>query len=149
RPTKITPAAGTMELRDETPAIVDLLTGGFDVEDDAVPATVVDLAARGWYTIEDYGEDTIIRTKRVPPTDDRLQPYEQRVLDYIDAHTIDGVVPTRVLTTGRKQISKRWFRGFTTEVVHHAQQLGLCSRRWGWGQIAAAWVLAGLAGVPA
>ena len=149
RLTKITPAAGTMELRDETPAIVDLLTGGFDVEDDAVPATVVDLAARGWYTIEDYGEDTIIRTKRVPPTDDRLQPYEQRVLDYIDAHTIDGVVPTRVLTTGRKQISKRWFRGFTNEVVHHAQQLGLCSRRWGWGQIAAAWVLAGLAGVPA
>lgn len=149
RLTKITPGPATMELRDETPAIVDLLTGGFDVEDDAVPATVVDLAARGWYTIEDYGDDTIIRTKRGRPSNDTLQPYEQRVLDYIEAHTIDGVVPTRVLTTGRKHISKRWFKGFTHEVVHHAQQLGLCTRRWGWLQITAAWVLAGLAGLPA
>ena len=29
------------ELRDETPALVDMLTGGFDVDDDAVPATAV------------------------------------------------------------------------------------------------------------
>jgi hypothetical protein len=44
-PTRVNPGPATMELRDETPALVDLLTGGFRVEDDAVPAAVVDLAA--------------------------------------------------------------------------------------------------------
>lgn len=149
RLTKIVPAGATMELRSESPAVVDLLTGGFTVEDDAVPATVVDLAARGWFTIEDYGDDTIVRTRSVRPSGDTLQPYEQRVLSHIEQHAIDGVVPTRVLTTGQKQRAKRWFRGFSHEVIHHAQQLGLCTRRWGWLQIAVVWALSVLAAVPA
>lgn len=149
RLTKIAPAGATMELRPESPAVVDLLTGGFTVEDDAVPATVVDLAARGWFTIEDYGTDTIIRTRSTRPTGDALQPYEQRVLAHIEQHAIDGVVPTRVLTTGQKQLSKRWFAQFSREVVHHAQQLGLCTRRWGWAQVTAAWLAVGVGGLPA
>ena len=148
RLSKIRPAGATMELRQEPPAVVDLLTGGFTVEDDAVPATVVDLASRGWFSIEDYGDETIIRTRSTRPTGDSLQPYEERVLAHIEHHAIDGVVPTRVLTTGRKQMSKRWFKHFAHDVVRHAQQLGLCTRRWGWKQIAGAWVLAGLAAVP-
>jgi hypothetical protein len=149
RLTKIRPGAASMELRPEPPAVVDLLTGGFCVEDDAVPATVVHLASRGWFSIEDYGDETIIRTRSVRPSGDSLQPYEQRVLAHIEHHAIDGVVPTRVLTTGRKHMSKRWFKHFTHEVVHHAQQLGLCTRRWGWAHIVGAWALVGLATVPA
>lgn len=143
RLSKIEPGPGTIDLRPEPPAVVDLLTGGFTVEDDAVPATVVDLAARGWFTIEDYGDETIIRLRTSRPTGDTLQPYEQRVLDHIEHHAIDGVVPTRVLTTGQKQLSKRWFKGFAREVTHHAQQLGLCTRRWGWQHVTLAWLLAG------
>lgn len=149
RLSKIAPGPATMELRSEPPAIVDLLTGGFTVEDEAVPATVVDLAARGWFTIEDYGDDTIIRVRTTRPSGDTLQPYEQRVLSHIEHHAIDGVVPTRVLTTGQKQRSQRWFKGFAREVIHHAQQLGLCTRRWGWMQIGLAWVLAAVAGLTA
>lgn len=149
RLSKIVPAGATMELRPESPAVVDLLTGGFVVEDDAVPATVVDLAARGWFTIEDYGSDTIIRTRSTRPADRALQPYERRVLDHIERHAIDGVVPTRVLTTGQKQLSQRWFGDFSREVVQHAQQLGLSARRWGWAQITAAWLVVGAAGLPA
>ena len=149
RLTRIVPAGATMELRPEPPAVVDLLTGGFTVDDDAVPATVVDLAARGWFTIEDYGDDTIIRTRSVRPTNDALLPFERRVLGHIEAHTIDGVVPTRVLTTGQKQRSKRWFKAFAHDVIQHAQQLGLCTRRWGWAQISAAWVLSSVAGLAA
>ncbi len=149
RLTKIVPGAATMDLRPEPPAVVDLLTGGFTVEDDAVPATVVDLAARKWFAIEDYGDETIIRTRSTRPANDALQPYERRVLDHIEHHAIDGVVPTRVLTTGQKQLSKRWFKAFARDVVHHAQQLGLCTRRWGWLQITAAWGLATLAPLPA
>lgn len=149
RLTRIEPGPATMDLRPETPAVADLLTGGFTVEDEAVPATVVDLAARGWFTIEDYGDDTIIRTRSIRPTGESLQPYENRVLRHIEQHAIDGVVPTRVLTTGQKQRAKRWFKGFSRDVVHHAQQLGLCTRRWGWVQIGLAWLLSVGAAVPA
>jgi hypothetical protein len=149
RLTPITAAGATMELRPEPPAVVDLLTGEFEVEDDAVPATVVDLAARRWFTIEDYGDDTIIRTRSMPPPGDTLQPYERRVLAHIEHHAIDSVVPTRVLTIGPDGVSDRWFRGFVREVNHHAQQLGLCVERWSWGHRIGAWACVGLALAPA
>jgi hypothetical protein len=149
RLTPIEPAGASIELRPEPPAVVDLLTGGFEVEDDAVPATVVHLAARRWFTIEDYGDDTVIRTRTTRPPNDSLRPYEQRVLDHIEHHAIDTVVPTRVLTIGPDGVSDRWFRAFTREVNHHAQQLGLCIDRWTWTHRALAWVLVGAALAPA
>jgi hypothetical protein len=145
----IEPAGPSIELRPETPAIVDLLTGGFEVEDDAVPATVVHLASRRWFTIEDYGDDTIIRTRSTRPPNDSLQPYEQRVLDHIEHHAIDTVVPTRVLTIGPDGVSDRWFRNFSRDVTRHAQRLGLCVDRWTWTHRALAWGLVALALVPA
>ena len=147
--TSIRPAGATMDLRPETPAVVDLLTGGFEVEDDAVPATVVHLAARRWFSIEDYGTDTIIRTRTVRPPNDSLQPYEQRVLAHIEHHAIDTVVPTRVLTIGPDGVSDRWFSGFRKEVIAHAQQLGLSVDRWTWGHRLMAWVFVALALAPA
>ncbi len=144
RPQGIRPGAATMDLRDETPALVDLLTGGFEVEDDAVPATVVDLAQRGWFTIEEAGERTIIRTRR-HPTDDELTAYEQRVLRHIERHAIDGVVPTHVLTIGSDGVSDRWFRGFVREVSAHGRSLGLCVKRFGFRQVATVWALTGVA----
>ena len=71
-PPKVVPAAAGMALGPELPAIVDLLTGGFGVEDDAVPATVVDLAARNYFTIEDQGQQTVIRTRQRRPINGAL-----------------------------------------------------------------------------
>jgi hypothetical protein len=149
RLSSIAPGGASIELRPESPAVVDLLTGGFEVDDDSVPATVVHLAARRWFTIEDYGPDTIIRTRTLRPTNDSLQPYERRVLDHIEHHAIDTVVPTRVLTIGPEGVSDRWFRGFAKEVTHHAQRLGLCVDRWSWGHRGLAWLLVAFALVPA
>jgi hypothetical protein len=149
RLTPIEPGRASIELRPEPPAVVDLLTGGFEVEDDAVPATVVHLAARRWFTIEDYGDDTVIRTRATRPAGDTLRPYEQRVLDHIEHHAIDTVVPTRVLTIGPDGVSDRWFRGFARDVTHHAQQLGLCVDRWTWTHRGLAWLLVLAAIVPA
>lgn len=138
----VTAGPPTLELRPEPPAVVDMLTGGFEVEDDAVPATVVDLAARRWFTIEDYGDDTVIRTRTNRPANDSLLPFEQRVLEHVEHHVIDGVVPTRVLTVGPEGVSDRWHKGFVREVVAHAQQLGLCVDRWSWRDRGLAWLLA-------
>ena len=46
RPNRPEEGPATSELGPEPPALVDLLTGGFTVEGDAVAATAVDLAAR-------------------------------------------------------------------------------------------------------
>ncbi|HUF98218.1 MAG TPA: hypothetical protein VMM60_08810 [Ilumatobacter sp.] len=135
------PAAAGIELGPETPALADLLTGGFVVEDDAVPATVVDLAARGYFTIEDQGPQTIIRTRQRRPVNDSLVPYEQRVLDHIERHSKNGVVPTPVLTLGPRGVSNRWVKGFRRDVVTHGQALGLCRPRWNFIHMAGAWGL--------
>jgi hypothetical protein len=148
-PTRVEAAGATMELGDETPALVDLLTGRFEVDDDAVPATVVDLAQRGWFSIEDIGGHVVIRTRQRRPVDDAATAYEERVLRHIERHAVDGVVPTQVLTLGPEGVSERWFRGFAREVTRHGRSLGLCRRRWDVRHIVMAWVLVGVAFAPA
>src|SRR5690606_35378898 len=109
-PTSVDSAGATMDLREERPAIVDLLTGGFEVDDDAMPATVVDLAARGWFTIEDIGDDRIVlRLRQREPVGDELTGYEERVMRHIRSHATDGIVPAPVLTLGPEGVSRRWF----------------------------------------
>ncbi|HSL59332.1 MAG TPA: hypothetical protein VK866_15905 [Acidimicrobiales bacterium] len=148
-PGRVRPGPQSMELRPETPALVDLLTGGFEVEDDAVPATVVDLAARGWLTIESVGGDRVILRLRARQPDDALTAYEQRVMRHIERHQTDGVVPAPVLTLGPEGVSQRWFRGFVREVTAHGRELGLCRRRWDLRHLAVLWAAVALAVAPA
>lgn len=149
-PSRIRAATPTMELRDEPPAVVDLLVGGFEVEDDAVPATAVDLAARGWFTIEEIGGDRVIlRLRERTPQGDELNPFEQRVMRHISNHATDGIVPAPVLTLGPDGVSERWFKGFVREVTKVGRAAGLCRRRWDLKHLVAVWALAGLAIVPA
>jgi hypothetical protein len=149
RPRRVKAIEPTMELRPETPAVVDLLTGGFEVEDDAMPATVVDLAARGWFTIDDIGGDRIVLHLRQREVDDRLTLYEERVMRHVRAHATDGMVPAPVLTLGPEGVSEKWFRGFRREVTAHARELGLCHRRWDLRHVVAAWGAVAVAGAPA
>jgi hypothetical protein len=149
RLSRIEPAGASIELRPETPAVVDLLTGGFEVDDDSVPATVVHLAARRWFSIEEYGDNTIIRTRSSRPPNDSLLPYERRVLDHIERNAIDTTVPTQVLTIGPQGVSDRWFRGYASDVTDHAQRLGLCVDRWTWATRSLSWLLVAVAIAPA
>lgn len=149
-PARVRAAPPTSDLRDETPALVDLLTGGFTVEDDAVPATAVDLAARGFYDLEEYGGKVVIRLRpsRAASTDD-LTPYENRVLRHIVGRAVDGVTPAAVLTIGPDGVSERWFTGFVREVTKDGRQRGLCHRRFDLKHLAMAWGLVGVALAPA
>src|SRR5262249_9430305 len=102
-----------------------------------------------WFAIEDYGKDTVIRTRASRPPNDSLHPYERRVLDHIESHAIDTVVPTQVLTIGPEGVSDRWFRGYAKEETSQAQQLGLGVDRWTWGNRVLAWLLVAVAAAPA
>ena len=147
RPKRVEPGAPTMDLRDETPAVVDLLTGGFEVEDDAVPATAIDLATRGWYDIEEVGGNVLLRLRSRP--DEQPAAYESRVMRHIERHAIDGVAPAGVMTLGPDGVSDRWYKGFVREVTRDARKRGLCLRRYDLKHLAISWLLVAVAMVPA
>ena len=139
RPPRPEPGPSTMDLGTETPALVDLLTGGFRVEADAVPATAVDLAARRWLDIEEVtGGNVVLRVRREGRGE--LAPYEDRVRRHVERQAVDGVAPAAALTLGPEGVSRRWWRGFVREVNRHGRQLGLCRRRWRLGHLVAIWL---------
>lgn len=140
-PSRIVAEPAAMGLGDERPAIVDMLVGGFTVDEDAVPATVVDLAHRGHFTIEKYGDRTVLRLREHVTDRRRLTAYEQRVLSHIRAKAVDGVTPAEVLTLGDLGVSRRWFAAFAREVAADARRLGLCRRRWRLRQLLVVWGL--------
>jgi hypothetical protein len=114
----------TLELGAEPPAVANFLTHGFRVTDDAVPATLIDLAARNVVDIEQRGPGVFYVRLR-PASDEALTNYERRVLDHLRSVAHDGVVPGDALTTGPQQQSARWSRGFESGVVADAKARGL------------------------
>jgi hypothetical protein len=121
-----TPRLGprTLDLGPESPAIANFLVHGFRVTDDAVPATLIDLAARNVVDIEERGPGVFY--VRLREADDvRLTAYEGRVLEHLREHAHAGVVPAGALTTGPQQESARWRRGFVAEVVADGKARGL------------------------
>jgi hypothetical protein len=120
----------TLDLGPEPPAVANLLVHRFRVTGDAVPATVLDLAARGVLEIEQRGPGNyFVRIRGV--ADQNLTAYELRVLRHLEAHAHDGVVPARALTTGTELQSKRWMRAFASAVVTDTQRRGLTRERLG------------------
>ena len=117
-------ARGRSSSATEPPAIANFLTHGFRVTDDAVPATLIDLAARNVVDIEQRGPGVFY--VRLRPTRRRaLTSYERRVLDHLRASAHDGVVPADALTTGPQHESARWRRGFVSGSSSDAQARGL------------------------
>lgn len=142
RPPRPSAGAPSMDLGPEPPAVVDLLTGGFAVDDDAVPATLVDLAARGWFDIDETG-GAVRLTARSGGRGD-LTRYEDRVRRHVEAKAVGGTTPAQVLTIGPDGVSERWWRGFAREVTTHARDLGLCRRRYHLRHLATMWVPLGV-----
>ena len=121
-----TPPAGpaVTDLGDEPPAVVDLLTNDFQVTREAIPATMLDLAARGVISIEDVGIGRYIC--RIERSDASLSPYEARLMEHLQGIARDGIVPAEAMTTGSRQEALRWWVKFKKEVVADAQSAGLC-----------------------
>jgi hypothetical protein len=124
RPAAPHPAAPTMELGQEPPAVANFLTNGFRVTPEAVPATVLDLAARDVLAVEERGfGHYVCRVGQYQP--DTLSPYEERIVELVRRRQVDGFVPAEALTTGNDAAAKRWLKAFGTEVVEDAKRRGL------------------------
>ena len=128
QPRRPDPGPPTLDVGPEPPAVANLLVNGWRVTRDAVPATLLDLAARGALDVEQVAPGEFQVRMRQPPAD--LTPYERRVLELLAARQSGGVVPAGALTTGPHEAAKRWWRAFRKEVVADAQARGLSEDLW-------------------
>jgi Predicted membrane protein (DUF2207) len=115
----------TLDLGPEPPAVVNLLVHDWRVTDEAVPATLLDLAARRVVEIEERGPNVFYVRLRQAPRSEALTPYERRVLAHLERRASDGVIPAQALTTGPELESGGWWQSFRTEVVSDAKARGL------------------------
>jgi hypothetical protein len=135
RPREVDPAPATLDPGGpEPPAVVNLLTAGWRLGHESVPATLLDLGARRLLHIDQVGTRTLVRV-RGSPTVDRTgtaatTAYERMVLDHVAHRASDGVVPAEALTTGPEAEARGWWRRFRRAVERDAQARGLSRRRW-------------------
>ncbi|MEU8265893.1 hypothetical protein AB0B89_01895 [Sphaerisporangium sp. NPDC049002] len=139
----IEPGPPTSELRDESPALVDLITGNWRLCDEAASATLLDLAAKGAVQIEEIGPELSLVRLREPRT--ALTAYEKLVHDHVRSLATDGVVATGALAEGARNLG-RWWKSFRRKVIVEAREKGLSRPRWSRSQAA---LLTVAAAVPA
>lgn len=128
---------------DESPALVNLLTNGFQMTRAAVPATLLDLAARGHVAIQHIAGDDFVLRLDDGGEDDLVTGYEAQVLDHVQSLAHNGEVPGAALTTGPPDHAEAWWKRFRKQVVAEARGRKLSRPRWGRG-LRGALVLAAL-----
>jgi hypothetical protein len=140
-PRAVRPGPATLELGgSEPPAVVNLLASDWRLAHQAIPATLLDLAARQHLAIDQYGDQTMVRVPAHPPAGGAgradptpLTTYERMVLDHLRGladGTSDGAIPAEALTTGPDEQSKSWWKSFRKAVNADARARGLSRRRW-------------------
>lgn len=134
------PAGPSMDFPgDEPPALVNFLTNGWACSRDAVPATLLDLAARQHVRIDHVpGGDFVVKLDPDLKGDGKeLTDYERQVLNHVRSLAVNGEVPGDALTTGPADASKAWWRRFKDAVVLDARRRGLTRARWAPGMVLA------------
>ena len=146
RPDGIQPGPESLDHGPESPAVANLLVGGWRLTPDAATGTLVDLAARRVLAFEQQGPEaarTVVRVRDPHPTG--LTPYEQRLFNRIAALARGGVVPAAALVRGDEKWAQRWWRQFRKEAIGEARSRGLSRDRWSAGTLS---LLRGTALIP-
>ena len=132
----------------QPPALVDLARGNAMLSTAAYPATVCDLAGRGYLSTEERGPGQVwCRAAATPPPRSALTAFEQRVLrDAAAALAGTGSMPLEALAgRGQTDLHGRWVP-FADEVKAEARRRGLTTSRL---PAAVRWLLRAGAGVVA
>ena len=144
----ISPNMTPVSLRDEPPAVVNLLINDLDNSADAPTSVLLHLARRDYYAIDisDDGIETVSKKLKRPETP--LRDYETAVLQLVDlavdqCGTTDSDTDTTTSNVTRalaieelqafcrahNAASPEWWESFRKSVVDHALDLRLASRR--------------------
>jgi hypothetical protein len=134
RPHRVKAGPATLDLPgDEAPAVVNLISNGWELGHESVAATLIDLAGRGHLAIDTLGGRTTVRVAKAPGAKAILPAYDEMVLTHVAAlakRTDAGLVPAEALTTGPDATSKRWWRRFESAVIKDARARGYSRARW-------------------
>lgn len=114
----------------EPPAVIALLTNGFDAPRTAVVATALDLAARRWIRVTTVEDELAVVTRPNAPEGDSLLPFEQQVLNHLASRAFNDVVSAGTLAVAQDRLDRRWWLRFRRAVAAHAQATGLSVRRY-------------------
>ncbi|WP_426502033.1 DUF2207 family protein [Dactylosporangium sp. McL0621] len=125
RPRAIVPGPPTPELRDEPPAVVNLLVNRLQPTHGA-SATLVDLAARR--ALELFAAGDTVRVRIRGPRPDGLAPHERRVYERVARVAGDQSVPVELLLERHASGGRRWLGWLAREARFEARRLGLVSR---------------------
>lgn len=145
RPRPVAPAPATPELRDEPPAVVNLLVNQLADAPQAASATLLDLAARGFVEVHQVADDpdhTLVRLRRTAPLKG-FPVYEHRVLDRLARVVGEQFAPVTRMVERHADGGYWWQRWMVRAAVLDARRRGLIRRSD--GGLALALVAAGLA----
>lgn len=133
RPWRPAPARPSLTPRDEPPAVVSLLAGR--LKQDGYPATLLDLAARGWIGLDEAEPSRVMCRPAAGRADDPgLTPYERRALAHLELRAAGmGAVPGTALDTGFENGEDEFRKPFRDEVRADARGRGLLRSRMGRG----------------
>jgi|GEM_PF-1241227 hypothetical protein len=136
RPSRVEAGLPTTDLREEPPAVVNLVTHRWDVTPEAVPATLLDLAARRIVELTSVSPDEeLVRLRPRNHTAKLVTPYEHLVLEHLrrNATKVPGgsyVVTKQAHATGPASASRRWWRRFNRAVGADARRRRLSKGRY-------------------
>ncbi len=133
RPARPEPAPATQDLPGtESPAVVSLLAGYWDLSEDAAESTLVDLAARRYLEFRQPGNDPVQTTVHVAGKNPSgLNPYERKIYDRVAGLAVGGVVPLTALTFRDAKQAAAFEKRLRADVVAEARTRGLSRRRFG------------------
>lgn len=127
----------TNDLRDEPPAVVNLLVNRWRPTRIAMAATLIDLVARKIFDIQQLDRDHfVVHIERVPDDRAALAPYERQMLEWVESRATGGSAPVEALTLGNEAEAEAWWKRFSSAVAKDTSRLGLARGRWAgqdWG----------------
>jgi hypothetical protein len=130
----VEPAPGVFEPPgSEPPAVVNLLVNRWKLTPDAVPATILDLAARGLLELREDGPDALVLRLPGEPgaRPGGLTGFERRLFEQVQRTASRGEVPVQALRSGPKDKASAWWSRFERDVLADARARGLSRDRWG------------------
>ena len=125
------PGPETTDLGPEPPAISNLLVHRFRVTRAAMPATLLDLAARRLLEIQMLGRNNyVIRVRSRDNEGGELLPYERQLFDWVKSQATGGSAPLEALSVGSAGQAQGFWRRFERNVISDARKRGLVRSRW-------------------
>jgi hypothetical protein len=131
RPVEVPAAAPHQDLSgDLPPAVVNLLSNGWKVTEDAAVSTLIDLAARRYLEFRQPGNEPLQTTIHVrEPAPEGLTPYERAILSRVTGLAVGGTVPLTAITFRDRNEAKQFRARLSRQIVADARSRGVCRRR--------------------